>query len=355
MIFREVGQNGLVLDDWFPLFIAVLVQIFMHIVLILGTFGTKNTKLFHYIQGCLSTVYYNASFYAIGIIQVVYGIEYCHYIIYMIIANSIIVFPFHEFLFYACHEAVPELSTDDENDLQAHHDKEENHSDRHELEFSEVESEKTDERESNASDDEHHNANNATKIELDENASENSQSIPDPLPADVRERKGQKHRDPLWKVILLAFCTPSNVCLLLGIIWNLTGWTMPVFLDTFTYDHEKALVSVGLFAIGAFMWNHPFFGGKPLEIIIFFVLHSFVMPAFALALCILFHLDSKISIIIILTHAMPCDVQGYSKALKYKMKLLSPTFTFFWNNLLVIPVLMLWVVFLNETNLFPIE
>ncbi|OHT06774.1 Auxin Efflux Carrier family protein [Tritrichomonas foetus] len=350
LIFREVGRNGLKPKTWAPLLVSFLVEIIMHLILLIPLLFRKSGRRFQYLTSILSTTYFNGIYCGMTITQIVYGIDYSYIVVYCYIIHYIFVIPFHNILIYLCSEAVPEPDSDEIPNQTGNLE----HGEKGEEE-EEVLEDVIDEGD----------VENHVVVEIPASSSENSDSV-EPVYDDPNDEssahagetptgKNPNARPPLWRVILFSFLTFQNVCLILGLIWAATGWTMPLFLDTFTNDHEKAVMSVGLFAIGAYMWDHPFLGGNVQEVSLYFILHSVGMPLLAILFCFLLDLDHKVSVIVTLVHAMPCGLLGYSLSLHYQLKLLSPTFTFFWNNLLALPIQMLWVVIINETHLFQIE
>ena len=385
MIFKEVGNHDLKPKTWAPLLVSFLVQVSMHLLLCFTfLFHRSTSKSISYLKAIFSTVYFNGVYCATPIIQVVFGDQYTYVVIYCYIIHHLFIVPLHDFIIYFNSEEATEFESeygedevipepDKKNKSKSKKDNKNKKKKKNEKSLNEDETELKDisgsEKEEtsqididvhvpNSSDDEEKNS-NEVNIKLNENGTSSSAAINTSQNQSEMEDSShtnltavKPHKIPFWKIFLKSYFNFSNICLILGIIWSATGWKMPLFLATFTNDHEKAVMSPGIFAIGAYMWEHPFIGGNPIEITIYFLIHSIVMPLLAVLFCFALNLDHTISIIILIVHFMPCGLIGYKMCLHYKMKLLSPTFTFFWNNLLALPVQMLWCTVINETHLF---
>lgn len=385
MIFKEIGNHDLKPKTWAPLLVAFLVQVSLHLLLCLAlVFHRSISKNISYIKAIFSTVYFNGIYCATPIVQVVFGDKYTYIVIYCYIIHHLFIVPLHNIIIYFSSEEATEFESDygevevspptakkeekkgknkkskKKNDKSADEDELNDISENDKEETSQI---KMDIHVPNSSEDDEKNSNsNDENINLnDKGAASASLSINGSSNINISEAEDSSHanltpvknlRPPFWKILLRSYLNFSNICIILGIIWSATGLKMPLFLATFTNDHEKAVMSPGIFAIGAYMWDHPFIGGNPIEITIYFLIHSVAMPLLAILFCFALNLDHTVSIIIVLIHAMPCGLIGYKMCLHYKLKLLSPTFTFFWNNLLALPVQMLWCTVINETHLF---
>lgn len=385
MIFKEVGNHDLKPKTWAPLLVSFLVQVSMHLLLCFSIlFRRSSTKSISYLKAIFSTVYFNGVYCATPIVQVAFGEEYTYIVIYCYIIHHLFIVPLHNFIIYFSSEEATEFESDygeaeviqepakegkKKNDKKKKRGKNEKSLEENETELKDISGSEKEESSQinidvhipNSSEDDEKNSSevniklkeNRTSSDAIINTSQNQSEIEDSSHAQLTAVK--PHKLPFWKIFLRSYLNFSNICLILGIIWSATGWKMPLFLATFTNDHEKAVMSPGIFAIGAYMWEHPFIGGNPIEVTIYFLIHSIVMPLLSVLFCFALNLDHTISIIILIVHIMPCGLIGYKMCLHYKMKLLSPTFSFFWNNLLALPVQMLWCTVINETHLFQIN
>lgn len=378
MIFREIGQHDLKPKTWAPLLVSFLVQVALHFLLLFGFLIKRNeASILQYIRALFSTVYFNGIYCATTIVQTVFGLEYTYIVVYCYIIHNLFIGPVHNIIIYMNSEDVDESDSSDsvetEKTIQAK--KSQNGNKTEEAESGSLDDIHVNERDLDDTENEMHhtaapidqsnspsdNSDHSNQQSTDEHHNQstsqinlNSQHIEIEDSSDSSKEK-KKKATPLWRVLLFSFINPCNVAVILGIIWSATGWSMPIFLSTFTSDHEKAVMAPGLFAIGAYLWDHPFLGGNAIEITVFFLIHTIVMPLLAILFCFLLNLDHIVSIIIVITHIMPVGLIGYRMCLHYKMKLLSPSFTFFWTNLLALPIQMIWCAIINETHLFQIE
>ena len=163
--------------------------------------------------------------------------------------------------------------------------------------------------------------------------------------------KNSRFSSKFW-VVFFSVVTPNAVCSILGIIWSAINVEMPVFLNDFAYDLEKATMAAGLFTCGVFMWNHPFLGCNPIKLIISLACHFIVLPLISLFWSWLLNVDSKTGMINVLLHTMPTALIGYVMSCNSGHEMKTASFTFFYSILLFLPFLMLWVIVFNELDIF---
>jgi len=147
---------------------------------------------------------------------------------------------------------------------------------------------------------------------------------------------------------IFSFVNATNVTTVIGIIWSFCPWGMFKLIDEFAGDLSKAVAGVGLFCIGCFMWEHPFAGCNWIEVIIYFILHSFGVPFLSMLFCYLLKIDKDISKVIVLMHSMPVSLTGYLLGKTSGVEMESASFTWFYTNLLALPLQMIWAAIINN-------
>lgn len=336
LVFREIGIHKLTLDNWQPLFNGLLVQATIHIIyfLIVLIFRPNNKKRV-FISMLYSTSYMNFIFFGYPIVQVLFGDQYLHIPTLHSIVLHFICIPLHTFLTFSTHERSESesVSTGSENDATDPIDKASGLPIYPPSEKSEQNDQSTKENES------------IDEVTMEENYIENESEK-----SDSHQKKFKEKHPKIWAV-LWSIITPINICAILGIIWSATGLKMPVFLNDFANDLEKATLASGLFTCGVFMWEHPFFGCNLVQIMLTLFIHYVIVPLVSLLWSKVCKVDSTTATVNVVVHATPvallvfgADPHGWS------MKLAS--FTFFWSILLFLPLFTLWVIALNEIHIF---
>ena len=169
------------------------------------------------------------------------------------------------------------------------------------------------------------------------------------------ENSQEEQPEPMWKTIFWMICTPMFVCTVLGIIWSATGIALPSFINTFAGYLAQSVQATGLVAIGVFMSDHPFFGFNWTVVGIFLAIHFIVMPLISALWSFVLGVDHRLAQIMTLAHALPTGLTGYVMSINTGHGLNSSSYTFFWSNILFLPVYMIWVAVFNETGLFSFE
>jgi predicted permease len=180
-----------------------------------------------------------------------------------------------------------------------------------------------------------------------------SDQIEEPLvPDEIVKADPPPEKDPLWKVVLFAFLTPANIGFVLGILWSLTPWDMFTFLSVFVVDLERSVVASGLFCAGTYAWEHPFLHGDAFKIAVSVISHAVVLPGIAALWCWLLGVSNRVATGLVLVHATSMSFRSLMDAEKFGLREKAPTHAFVWSSLLSTPVLMAWVVVLNQGHLF---
>lgn len=310
MIFREFGQHKLNFETWKPFIVSALTQIsFLALAYVFVLVKRGQHKAFSYFIAILSCSYFNAEFYGIPLVQSVFGSEYTYVAVYLYVVHSIILKPFSSFIAYLCVK---------ENDV-----------------TEDMESERSEEEELEDGIDK--GDPNHEPIEIEASEEERNE-----------EEKSNNAFNRLDKALLWSFVTPQNIAFVLGVIWSATKIKMPTILDSFTNDHEKALMAAGLFVCGGLLYEHPFWHTSiALETFIYLLFKLFIIPLIALGWSKLLKVDKTIQMIITMVYASPVGLQSYILCHHYNIKLLSPTLNFVWTNIFSLPAMLLWALFFN--------
>ena len=324
MQFKEIATHEMNYELWKPFINSLLTTITMHVIfgLICLVYPFHN-KIGTYLDGIFSFVYVSFVFFGCPLVRILYGQEYQYYPVMAGIVPFVIVPPIHSLMILLRQKAdrkLEEENSHEEENPEIHH-----HEEEQEIELEGVE----------GLPDENEQHDTERKSDDDAENPEKEESVP-----------------PLWKTILWTILTPMLVLTLIGTIWSSTGIELPSFINSCTDYLERASMTTGLFTIGVFMSEHPFTGCNWIVLIINLCIHFIVMPLVSAFWSWLLGYDNQTTQICALLHALPIGLNGYVMAMNYGRGMHVSSFTFFYSNLLLIPIFMIWVAVFNETGFF---
>lgn len=319
MLFMEISTHKLTKEIWWPLLNSLLTEISIHILLLIFVYAIPfHNKFEQFLDGIFSFAYVNFVYFACPIVRILYGSEYQYIPVIAGIVHFIIEPPIHSFLILQKEKF---LENHIEEEEKSHNDDQTNASAINDEDDVEMEGfEGTD-----------HQTNTSPEEEVNEEDSK---------------------PEPMWKKIFFMLVTPMFVCTIIGIIWSATGYNLPDFISTFVDYLERSVMATGLFTVGVFMSDHPFFGCNWFEVGAYLIIHFVAMPLISAFWSWVLKFDNKTAQICALIHALPTGLTGYVMAINSGHGLKAASFTFFWSNILCLPVFMLWVTVFNETGLF---
>ncbi|OHT03338.1 Auxin Efflux Carrier family protein [Tritrichomonas foetus] len=373
LIFREIGIHKLNYHDWQPFFNGILVQLTSHILIgIISFIGPFKNKLRKFMSLIYSTSYINFVFFGYPVVRVLFGDEYVHIPTLHNLVTLVFFIPIHTFISFHDNKQPSESSQEMEDELEEGIEKVTGGP------IQPVNTQGTDEnsKSENSQDGENsqknrqkgdiENQQNSENESNDEEFSEEpvkaeetyEDDISDPLSMSSSEngKHSKKSRfSPRFWAVFWSIVTPCNICAILGIIWSAIDVKMPVFLNDFVYDLEKATLGAGLFTCGIFMYQHPFLGCSAVKLIITLACHFVILPLISLFWSWICKNDSKTSMINVIVHSMPTALIGYVMSLNTGHAMRTASFTFFYSILLSLPFLMLWVIVFNELDIFKDE
>ena len=337
MIFREVGQHTLHAVVWKPLFVALSVQVVLHIIVVACCMCVRNKgRYMLLLKALMSTAYPEFLYFGVPVIQIVFGQDLTYVAMQCAIVSLIIVRPLHSFYLYFM--ASRNLIEFDEVS---------------ESSSTEVVTAKKEEEEDELEDGLDHGVGVVDLVEEDAGEPPGETDTTSDVGLDSYEEEEPKVApQKLWRVGIMSFVTPRSICLLLGLIWSASEVKMPLFLDELTNDHEKALMAPGLFCVGVYIFFHPLIRGNPVEITIYCLVHIVVLPLLAMLFSWAYKLENRIAAAVTLLHSVPCSVITYHMAKQLRIMKSAPSYVVVWTNIVSIAVCMLWVCILNETRLF---
>lgn len=370
LYFYQISRQKMNKDTWTPLLISFLVQLVIHIIIIFIVliFPFEN-KFNAFLQGIYSLCHTSYLIQGFPISQILFS-NYQWVGVFISIFQNIILIPLHAALSF-------KVDHDDMSDQE----------EQKELNSSDTENEEEDENKQNSISNQEEQSEEPFEetdqivqsidvqtgepILLDEKHSEAEEELNDndkknenlnetnPEKAEEAQPKPKCHNDDtkfkivdqktLKSTIIWTLINPINVVTVLAIIWALINPKMLIFISSWTFTLQKGAVAATLFVIGGYMWVHPFFGANWLPIILCMLFRIVVNPSLALAFCKLFKLNSDLSTPIILLHAMPVDLTGYLLAIYSGHNVKVASYTWFYSNLLLVPVFMLWMIIIKET------
>jgi predicted permease len=315
-IFLEIGQNFLNLSTFSPLLVGILCQITLHLLIgLVLLFIPSEHRILDFLRIISSVAYSEYLYFGAPIIHTIFGEEYAYVCVQLAVVLYVLVYSLHSLAF---------------SFFDRSHESVESHSGEH-----------------------------AEEEELEDGIDRTPGPIHPVEPVGssrdallTEEEEEERHEVDRKKLPWIDFLSVWLVSFVLGLIWAGIGWKMPVFLKHVTQCHARALMAPGIAAVGVYIYAHPLFGDNRLEIGFCLVMKLVGMPLIAVFWCYLLRLEAKVASSVVLLHAMPMGMLGYDNAMNRKMRLMTPTFTFVWSNLLAMPVLMLWIALINETGLF---
>lgn len=348
MIFREVGQHTLHEVVWRPFFVAISVQVVLHLVVFLLCLCAPAKKRWMLLlRTLLSTAYTEFLYFGGPFIQIVFGEDLTYVAVQCAIASLVIVRPLHSFYIYWLasrgflkteerHSKPPKNEEEEEDELEDGLD--------HGTGALHLVEESTEGEEGSHS-------GGSSSISAVEESTEGDEESHSKEPSSISPVEANPPAK-LWRVIVMNIFTPRSICLFLGLLWSAIEVTMPVFLNNLTYEHEKALMSPGLFTIGVYIFHHRLIRGNGAETTICSLVHVVALPLLAMLFSWAYGLEARIAAAVTILHAMPCGVTTYHMSKQLNMMESSPTYVFVWTNIISVAVVMLWVCILNETQIF---
>ncbi|KAK8885187.1 hypothetical protein M9Y10_044316 [Tritrichomonas musculus] len=405
LIFRQTARSSPTLHTWQPFFNGLLVQLTIHIIyaIICFSFPFKN-KSKRFMEISCATTSADFIYYSLSMTRFMYGENDYEYIpSFLSLVHFFFLIPFYTILSYVFTK-VDKASTDDEDavepayyqtqpdELSKSNDNEED-----EVELEEgieagpaapvnpinndivatssqaLETVSLDDNQTKSQleiDDESHeniyfdskksDSNNNSLESIDDNKSESNDVDNENVNFQDEEQKeksdNDNHANPdTISLKWAAFSTlvnPVTVCAVLGVIWSATRLGMVTFLEETSNTLQKSVLGAGLFIIGLFMFYHPFIKFNIPRVILFISIHYIIIPFISIFWSYILKLDSTQAIVIALSHVAPLGIFGsvLAKNTGYKMKCVS--YTFFWSNVMFLPIFMCWVFLLKEVTIF---
>lgn len=369
-VFRELARHPLDWEHWAPTFVGIVTQFFAHVLvgIFIMIFSRKPHRTYQLLKQLLSIVYTNCLYFAYPIVQTAYGDKYAYIPVHHAIVYFLFVQPIHTIIAYVMLDEKNHGMNDDEVSDEIHGKRMDDIEDGMDdgpgvINPVTIESnDKLDEidkdglptsvpggieqplhEEEQSKEDSQGSETNEPEVNPDEETNTNEEAKVASIyirPKNVR-----------WAVFW-AFMRPTNIFMILGIIWSAIGWKMPLIIESLSYDFEKAVFAAGLFSTGIFVRDHPFLGFEIPEVIICLALHYIAMPLLAALSSFILQVDNATAQISTLVYAMPVATTSYVLQCSWGMRLTSASYTFVWSALISVPIIMLWIVVFNEVGLF---
>lgn len=400
LIFRQIARNPLTLHTWHPFFNGILVQLTIHIIyaIICFAFPFKN-KSKRFMEISCATTSADFIYYSLSLSRFIYGDtdEYEYIPAFHSLTHFFLLIPLYTLLGYVFtktekgsgEDAEPNYyqTTQDDDSFKSQNDGEEDEVELEEgieigptapvnpinndnmkpskeetlsIDNFQTKSENDQEsmenihlEEKKSSDAKSNNFDSINGIEKEYDQSD----ITNDEEKKVSNQNDSEVSDDVESVslkwaIFKTYVNPITVCAVLGIIWSATGVKMITFLEETSNTLQKATLGAGLFIIGLFMYYHPFIKFNVPRVILYIFIHYFIIPGISIFWSYILKIDSTQAIINALSHVAPLGIFGSFLAQNtgYKMKCVS--YTFFWSNIVFLPIFMLWILFLKEVTIF---
>ncbi|KAK8883035.1 hypothetical protein M9Y10_045683 [Tritrichomonas musculus] len=394
LIFYRIALRELIYETWMPLVHSICTQLTINLLIILIVtivpFKNKFVKFLEIVFSCS----YSSFFYGYEIINILYGEKY----IFIPVVSSIV----HYFLMNPINTLIICFLDQDSENSGSDFSQNSNSTDLDELD-AELEDkkglpihpvempsnsssndnidhndEKADNSNSSIGDIENPNIQNKTTNSSNQNQDENNDEesltskpefeknpetvydYPDEIENQDRDAKkdfdDESFDDELktskLKLILKKVLSPLNIAVILGIIWSIWHWPVPILIEKTANFLELAVPCTGFTCIGLSMWSLSLSGCNWIEVCIYLFIHYVVLPGVAILWSFVLKFDHKMATICILVNIAPVSFSGFFLAKKSKLEM-KPVFdTFLWSNVIYIPVFMLWILAINKTHLF---
>jgi predicted permease len=312
-IFRETGIHPLTPTHWLPFFATPLTQATIHIFCIVYAIVRSNYGI-EVLKFLTQTVYSNILYFGLPIVEVAVDTELAYTAVQCAMVELLFIRPGH--LLWAMLVPPSPPSSHGEEEL-------------------------TDE------DEDGFHASAHPIIPVTEPNAESSEAPTDLLVSEGTTDGSKKPWKPILRAMFWSVATPSNACLILGLIWAAVGFDLPFLIDHITNIHRVAFMGAGIAVVGIYMFHYREYRPlieAPVRSVLAVAMKLIIVPAVAFAWACVLGIDTNITVAIVLLHAMPLGFQ----AMEYAAKLEIGAQNFAATTFLALGMLFAWVAVLNE-------
>ncbi len=153
----------------------------------------------------------------------------------------------------------------------------------------------------------------------------------------------------LLGVVVAVCANPIIIAIVGGVLFSLTGWTLPLYLDNFCTYTGDAVTPMAAFAIGVFSCRRPqtsvaLWGSILLQLFIKFICMPFLAMPFLLAFGIV-GVPKQMGV---LMAALPVALSCYVLSVKYNYQVEHSAVMVILSTVLMLPTQLMWIAITNS-------
>lgn len=154
--------------------------------------------------------------------------------------------------------------------------------------------------------------------------------------------------EPLWKaflkILLKLVINPVLAAIVGGILFSLTEWDLPMYLDQLCVFAGTAVTPLASFSIGIFMYRKlPKGWGIWIFVTIELIVKFFIMPLLVMPFLIAFDINGTPRRIGVLMSALPVALSCYVLSVRYKCGEELATVMVVFSSILMLPTQLMWL------------
>ncbi len=167
------------------------------------------------------------------------------------------------------------------------------------------------------------------------------------LLAGGKEAK-KEARIATWKYVgrtaVSVLLNPIIIAIVGGVLFSLTGWTLPVYLDVFCTLTGDAVTPMAAFAIGVFSFRKPSSSGALwLSVTIQLVIKFFIMPLLVMPFLLAFSIVGVPRQMGVLMAALPVALSCYVLSVRYRFQEEHAAIMVVLSTILMLPTQLMWI------------
>lgn len=148
----------------------------------------------------------------------------------------------------------------------------------------------------------------------------------------------------IWNITREVLFNPIMISIVAGVLWSLTGWTLPLFLTTICTYCGDAVTPLAAFSIGAFMYQ-PIPRDKMLwfSFTIQMLVKIFLMPLLVMPFLVAFGITGAPRQMGVLMAALPVALSCYVLSTRYARNEQLSSWMVIGSTVTMLPVQLMWI------------
>ena len=157
------------------------------------------------------------------------------------------------------------------------------------------------------------------------------------------------YHDPVLRIVLSIVLNPVLIAIVAGILFSLTGWKLPLYLDTFCNYCGTAVTPLAAFAIGVFMYRKHRLGRTAVILLIIqLTIKTFAMPLLAMPFLLAFDIEGIPRTMGVLMAALPVALSCYVLSVRYDSGVELAALNVMITTILLLPTQLMWIAILES-------